>query len=546
MKKLYRLLSTMIVAVLVFAVSPLQASDTDGKWGLGLHGGGYKLGLTDHSDAWTPGWLANANLEYGVTSKFSIGVEGSWMQTYLADLSEGSKLEDGAKLSTKKVPDGPRQRAYVAGLVAEYHFLPDSRWSPYFLGGTGVYLWKWTDKDGNTLLSDDPALDDNALPNDPRIGTKIPPADKAGNPYELKDQELYVMVGLGLEFFPADALSLELGANFRYLTHLLTSYTGDQDIVGSDPGQLDLPKAIGEVYAGLTFHFGKGCPASVAAAAGNPTSGPVPLTVRFDGSVTGGCPEYTYDWNFGDGATSSDQNPSHTYTMEGNYFASLTVTDSKGNSSQSSVPVTASCPTLTAAASGTPTSGTAPLVVNLKGSANGGCPPITYSWDFGDGSKSAEQNPSHTYQAEGNYEASLTVTDSKMSTSQNAVAITAAEEFVPTPEKPLILKGVNFEYDKAILLPSSMQILDRVAASLINHPDVKIEVGGYCDSDGSDSYNLKLSDRRAKAVRDYLIKKGVPATRMTARGYGESQPIADNKTAEGKAQNRRVELKRMP
>jgi len=74
---------------------------------------------------------------------------------------------------------------------------------------------------------------------------------------------------------------------------------------------------------------------------------------------------------------------------------------------------------------------------------------------------------------------------------------------------------------------------------------VNIEVGGHCDSDGSDAYNLKLSDRRAKAVRDYLVKMGVPATRMTARGYGESQPVEDNATKEGRAANRRVELKRM-
>jgi len=109
----------------------------------------------------------------------------------------------------------------------------------------------------------------------------------------------------------------------------------------------------------------------------------------------------------------------------------------------------------------------------------------------------------------------------------------------------VILEGINFEHDKAVLLASSMDILDRVAASLVEHPEVKVEVGGHCDADGSDAYNRRLSDRRAKAVRDYLVKKGVPATRMTAKGYGESQPIADNNTAEGKAKNRRVELKRM-
>jgi OOP family OmpA-OmpF porin len=185
------------------------------------------------------------------------------------------------------------------------------------------------------------------------------------------------------------------------------------------------------------------------------------------------------------------------------------------------------------------------LTVKFEGSASGGCPAITYRWDFGDGGASSEQSPSHTYQTVGNYTASLTVTDSKEGTSQKTVSIAAAEEFIPTPEKPVILEGVNFATNKAVLLESSMQILDRVATSLLAHPEVNVEVAGHTDADGSDEYNLKLSDRRAKAARDYLIKKGLPATQLTAKGYGETQPIADNKTAEGKAKNRRVELKRM-
>jgi outer membrane protein OmpA-like peptidoglycan-associated protein len=525
---------------LAFSVNPLQAADADGRWGLGLQGGAYKLLLSDHSDAWTPGWLVNADLTYGITSKVSLGVEGSWMQTYLADLSQDNKMEDGAGMSTDNINGGPRQRAYVAGLFAEYHFIANGGWSPYVVVGPGMYLWTWTDSDGNTLMSDDPALDDS------RTSLDVPPQDLAGNPYELKDQELYAMAGAGVEFFPSDLLSFELGLKFRYLTHLFTSFTDDQDVVGSDPGQLDLPKGVAEAFAGLTFHFGGGCPASMSTALGNPTSGPVPMEVQFEGSVTGGCPDYTYAWDFGDGGTSTDQNPRHTYAAEGNFTASLTVTDSKGNPSQSSVAITASCAPLTATASGNPASGTAPFTVNFKGAVSGGCPPVTYTWDFGDGNTSNEQNPSHAYQAEGNYAASLTVMDSKgTTTGQQAVPIAASAQFVPTPEKPVVLEGVNFQTNKAVLLEESMQILDRVAESLIVHPDVNVEVGGHCDSDGSDAYNLKLSQRRANAVRDYLIRKGVPAAQMTAKGYGETQPVGVNKTAEGKAANRRVELKRM-
>jgi OOP family OmpA-OmpF porin len=141
---------------------------------------------------------------------------------------------------------------------------------------------------------------------------------------------------------------------------------------------------------------------------------------------------------------------------------------------------------------------------------------------------------------------SLTVTDAKgVAVKKAAPAVTATTPFIPTAEKPIVLEGVHFQTNKAVLLPESSAILDRVAESLIAHPEVIIEVGGHSDSDGSDASNLKLSTKRANAVRDYLIKKGVPASQMTAKGYGETQPISDNKTPEGKAMNRRVELKRM-
>ncbi|HEX6944188.1 MAG TPA: PKD domain-containing protein [Gemmatimonadaceae bacterium] len=529
--------------VVCAACSPaaLHAADVDGKWSVGLRGGLYKPVLTDHSDAWTPGWLANADVKYGLTSKFSLGVEGSWMQTYLADLSGDNKLQDGAGFSFDKISDGPKQRGYIAGLVGEYQFAKDSRWSPYVALGTGMYIWKWTDKDGNTLMSDDPALDD------PRAGTAlVPDEDLAGNAYELKDQELYVMGGTGVDYGVSDLVSVGLGVKFRYLTHVFTSFTDDKDIVGSDPGQLDLPRGLAEGFLALTFRFGAGCPEASASATSDPSSGPVPLDVQFNASVLGGCPGYTYAWDFGDGTTSTEQNPRHTYDKEGNYTASLTVRDSKDHAALSSMTVTASCPPLDATAVANPATGDAPLNVSFEANASGGCPPLTYAWDFGDGATSAEQNPKHMYEKEGTVTPTLTVTDSKgVTVKKQTPPVVAAAAFIPTPDNPVVLEGVHFQTNKATLLPESSQILDRVAESLIAHPDVKVEVGGHTDSDGSESYNLKLSQKRANTVRDYLVKKGVPASQLTARGYGEVQPVADNVTPEGKATNRRVELKAM-
>ncbi|MDT3706052.1 MAG: OmpA family protein [Thiobacillus sp.] len=108
--------------------------------------------------------------------------------------------------------------------------------------------------------------------------------------------------------------------------------------------------------------------------------------------------------------------------------------------------------------------------------------------------------------------------------------------------KKLVLEGVTFDNNQASLKASSFATLDEAAATLKEWGDVRVEIGGHTDSVGKDSYNLALSQRRAETVRQYLIGKGVAANRLFARGYGETRPVADNATAEGRDKNRRVEL----
>lgn len=105
------------------------------------------------------------------------------------------------------------------------------------------------------------------------------------------------------------------------------------------------------------------------------------------------------------------------------------------------------------------------------------------------------------------------------------------------------LPGVNFETNSDRLLPGAADVLDEAAATLRRNPNIVVAVEGHTDSDGETQYNESLSQRRAATVRDYLIARGVEADRLTALGYGESRPIADNSTATGKAQNRRVVLR---
>jgi len=105
-----------------------------------------------------------------------------------------------------------------------------------------------------------------------------------------------------------------------------------------------------------------------------------------------------------------------------------------------------------------------------------------------------------------------------------------------------IPSGVLFTTGKSMLLPGAQSKLGAVAEALKDQDDRKIVVEGHTDSQGSDSMNQELSMARAQSVRDYLTSHGVPAERITAQGFGPSRPVADNKSPEGRANNRRVEI----
>lgn len=110
----------------------------------------------------------------------------------------------------------------------------------------------------------------------------------------------------------------------------------------------------------------------------------------------------------------------------------------------------------------------------------------------------------------------------------------------------LNLPDVTFAVDSTEISPAFQSALSRVAQSMIQYPDSLVDVYGHTDSTGSDQYNLDLSQRRADAVSRYLISRGVSSARLQAKGMGESYPVADNATADGRSKNRRVEVKITP
>ncbi|MFO0552459.1 MAG: OmpA family protein [Polyangiaceae bacterium] len=112
-----------------------------------------------------------------------------------------------------------------------------------------------------------------------------------------------------------------------------------------------------------------------------------------------------------------------------------------------------------------------------------------------------------------------------------------------TATKIEIKEKVQFQLNSSVILPESFELLNEVSQIIKDHPEItKVYIEGHASSDGDDNANLVLSDARAKSVMSYLVTQGVEPTRLTAKGYGETKPIADNNTEEGRQANRRVEF----
>lgn len=123
--------------------------------------------------------------------------------------------------------------------------------------------------------------------------------------------------------------------------------------------------------------------------------------------------------------------------------------------------------------------------------------------------------------------------------------IQVAQARSPEPSRVvrrIVLRGAGFDFDKAVIRPDARVIFDAAAEVLRKNGDVQVEVAGHTCSIGSEAYNEDLSRRRAQAVVNYLISRGIAADRLEPVGYGERAPVADNVTREGRVQNRRVEL----
>ena len=141
----------------------------------------------------------------------------------------------------------------------------------------------------------------------------------------------------------------------------------------------------------------------------------------------------------------------------------------------------------------------------------------------------------------------LTVSSCASSTPEQTAQTASAPAPPPPPPPPpvkekLVLRGVHFDFNETIIRPGDAAVLDEATTTLKGNPNVVINVNGYCDAIGDEEYNQRLSQYRGNAVANYLLRGGIQATQLRVYGYGKTDFVATNETAEGRAQNRRVEL----
>ncbi len=184
------------------------------------------------------------------------------------------------------------------------------------------------------------------------------------------------------------------------------------------------------------------------------------------------------------------------------------------------------------------------LRVNASQSSDPDRDPLTYIWDYGDGSSYRFTFPiaTHRYQKPGRYTIALKVDDGKGGTDQTSAPLDVIQRVVIHDLPGLVL----FDFDKSTLKPKAREVLRSVVQLMQDDPLLRAEVVGHADWMGTEAYNMRLSNRRANAVKRFMVKQGIPADYIRLDWKGESQPMASNTTREGRAQNRRAVITLRP
>jgi outer membrane protein OmpA-like peptidoglycan-associated protein len=185
------------------------------------------------------------------------------------------------------------------------------------------------------------------------------------------------------------------------------------------------------------------------------------------------------------------------------------------------------------------------VTLDASGSSDPDGDPLSYTWDFGDGTPPAKTTfarNTHSYARIGGYAVKVTVDDGKGGSCTATAQLPVVQKFTLTESAGKVL----FDFNKATLKPEAKSQLAKVLQVLKDQPGAQVDIAGHTDGIGSEAYNLKLGKARADSVADYLVQNGVPKQNIRTESFGKRNPIASNANAEGRAQNRRVEITLSP
>ena len=475
----------IMTAMLVCLVAaPSLADDWEGRWGLGAEFGVWKQMGGDH-DYSNLDQFGSLKLRFGLAPALSLdlGFKYGWTRPGVDTQFDdaGFSFDSGAGLYT---------RTWQPNLTATYRFIPDGAFRPWGSLGAGVTRWDIRD----LRNGDDPGLWPDG------VGMRV--YDNDGELVDAHGVDFTAILGLGTEIVLSKHWSFDLGVRYNFLLGQNTDSVGmsADDIWG--PEHVDANTGILEGMLGVNVIFGSsdsdgdGIPNATDAAPNDPED--------FDG------------YRDEDGAPDPDNDTDGVLDVDDG--APMDPEDRDGFEDEDGVP---------------DPDNDGDRVMD----ADDQCPNEAEDLD---GYQDEDGCPDPDNDGDG-------VLDVDDLCDGTPVGVAVDETGCPVAIElgtELVLEGVNFTSSKAELTPESLKVLDDVVESLKAYPTVTVEVGGHTDSSGSAELNRNLSQERAEAVRDYLVMRGISPERVTAVGYGEDFPVADNSTKEGRAKNRRVELKR--
>jgi outer membrane protein OmpA-like peptidoglycan-associated protein/opacity protein-like surface antigen len=473
----------MTMMVLALTTGLVHAETWEDQWGLGLEVGAWKQihGDRDYSNV---DQFTSLKVRRGLSERWALdmGFKYGWTRPGVEARGEDAGLSFDSGA-------GLYTRIWQPSFTGTYFLVTEGTWMPWVSVGAGVTRWDVRDLRGEDSVGLWPD------------GTGRSVFDEDGARVDGHGVNLTAILGVGTAIAVSERWSFDLGVRYNYLLGQDKDMVGMSSFWGAD--HVDANKAIVEGLVGVTFKFGStdkdgdGIPNKHDQCPEEPED--------FDGfQDADGCPDHDND---GDGIPdATDQCPNEAEDVDG-------YQDQDG------------CPD-----PDNDGDGIADHVDECPDEAE----------DF-DGFQDQDGCPDLDNDGDGVLDAQDKCPNTPTGIPVDADGCPVVKEIL----EDLVLEGVNFKISSDELTPESAQVLDDVAESLQAWPDVRVEVGGHTDSTGSAEFNRELSRQRAESVRQFLIDRGVDGDRITAIGYGEDQPVADNSTPIGRAANRRVELKRV-